>query len=531
MFIKLKVQKIRLLDFISKRSFPILALLTILHFLCILLYSISRHNALLSNMNDLGVFDQAIWGILNNKPFHNSFLFENDINTLSFHFFPAIALIAPFYYLYPTPIWLLVIQSIFLSATSFLIYYLPLQLSFSKNASLLFATIYLLDFRIINTAFFDFHEISLAIPLFAMTFIAIEKRRFFLFVVSLTFIALCKEHFGLSIFGFGLLWAVKNKDFFKGFIVCFFGLFHSAFVIFFLMPFFSNYDQHVMFIDNMGQLSRYGWIKSYIDKFGQESNASIIHILVQRLEFFHYSFSLFLPYLFIPIFGLKFLLPGLADFVANTLSANTMPRSLFAYHNASLSVIFLIACIYSLPHFAEKFNKFSINEILSLLFLINLIFFYFCTPFSFPHSKNSTWKLSRLSILPDPNISIIKSIVLDKPISAQANVGSFFTQRHSIYIFPDFNDAVRFSVLNLSNPTKHNPNLEVGHIGSLAHCLNMNPIAYLYEVRKMILSEDTSIAFWNDPWLVIERGNFSENYKKEIVFKLDRLLKEWDNSK
>lgn len=531
MFNKLNVHKIRLFAFISKRPLSILALLTILHFSCILLYSISRHNSLLTNMNDLGVFDQAIWGMLNNKPFHNSFLFTHDINILSFHFFPAIAFMAPFYYFYPSPVWLLVIQSFFLSATSFLIYYLSLQILNSKKASLLFGSLYLLDFRIINTAFFDFHEISLAIPFFAIAFIALEKRNFVIFLASLTFIALCKEHFGLSIFGFGLLWAIKNNDFFKGFIVCFLGLFHSAFVIFFLMPFFSNYDTHIMFIDNMGQLSRYGWIKSYIDKLGQESNASIIHILVQRLEIFHYAFSLFLPYLFIPILGLKFLLPGMSDLIANSLSANTMPRSLFAYHNASLSVIFLIASIYTLPSISTKLRKFTINDVLSFLFLINLIFFYFCTPFSFPYSANNTWKFNQFLFLPDTTISKIKKIVLDEPISAQANVGSFFTQRDTIYIFPDTNDSVKFSILNLSNPTAHVPNLGEGHIGSLAHCLNMNPISYLYEVRKLINSEGTSIVFWEDPWLVIERGKGSDEYKKEIMLKLDVLLKEWDGSK
>lgn len=511
---------------ISRYTIPILSLLTLLHFFSILLFSVSRHYALLTNINDLGVFDQAIWGTLNKLPFHNSFLFDENINVLSFHFFPIIAIFAPLYFIYATPLWLFIIQSLCLSSTSFLIYYLSRTLSYSKSIALAFSFIYLLDFRIANTAFFDFHEISIAIPFFALAFIAIEKRNFLLFIISLLVISLCKEHFGLSISAFGILWLIKNKDFYKGSIVFLLGIAHTAIILFWLMPFLSNYGQHIMLVDNMGQLSRYGWIKAYYIKLGPRSVFPIIRNLLKYLNFIQYFSSLLLPFLFIPIVGVKFLLPGISDLAANSFSSNPMPRSLFAYHNATLSVIFLVSCIYSTPKFCEKIKKFSVKETVFLLLLLNVVSFYMLTPFPLPHSI-IIWDSKNYPLIEDSNITSIKNIVKNESISVQANIGSYFTHRKKVHIFPNNIKEVKYIVLNLNNPLEKSAGTDPKHLGTLGHCLNINPRNYLDILRDMISSNNGSIIYWNDPWLVIENVKSDREFKENVLNKIEYLEMEW----
>jgi len=513
---------------LSRNSILILAFFTLCHFFSIFLFSISRHYALITNINDLGVFDQAIWGMLNKLPFHNSFLFDESINILSFHFFPIISIFAPLYFFYATPLWLLLVQSICLSFTSFLIYYLCRMLIFSKSIALAFSLIYLLDFRIANTAFFDFHEISIAIPFFALAFIAIEKRNFLLFIISLLVISLCKEHFGLSISAFGILWYIKNKDIYKGSIVFLFGIVHTAIILFWLMPFLSNYGQHIMLVDNMGQLSRYGWIKEYYIKLGSRSIFPIIRNLLKYLNFFQYFSSLLLPFLFIPILGVKFLLPGISDLVANSFSANPMPRSLFAYHNATLSIIFLVSCIYSTPKFCNKIKRFSVKEIVFLLLLLNVVSFYMLTPFPLPHSI-IIWDSKNYPLREDFNISSIKNIVKNDSISVQANIGSYFTHRKKVHIFPNNINEVKYIVLNLYNPLEKSAGTDPKHLGTLGHCLNTSPKNYIDILREIVTSNKGSIVYWNDPWLVIDNAKSDHKHKKDVLRKIYLLEIEWFN--
>lgn len=513
---------------ISRYTIPILSLLTLLHFFSILLFSVSRHYALLTNINDLGVFDQAIWGTLNKLPFHNSFLFNENINVLSFHFFPIIAIFVPLYLIYSTPLWLFLIQSLCLSSTSFLIYYLSRALTYSKSIALAFSLIYLLDFRIANTAFFDFHEISIAIPFFVLAFIAIEKRKFLLFIISLIAISLCKEHFGLSISAFGILWLIKNKDIYNGSIVILLGIAHTAIILFWLMPFLSNYGQHIMLVENMGQLSRYGWIKAHYIKHGTRSIFSIIRILVTNLNFIQYISSLLLPFLFIPILGVMYLLPGISDLVANSFSANPMPRSLFAYHNATLSIIFLVSCIYSTPKFCNKIKRFSVKEIVFLLLLLNVVSFYMLTPFPLPLSK-TIWDSKNYPLTKDFNIAIIKNIIKNESISVQANIGSYFTHRNTVHIFPNNLNKAKYIVLNLGNPLKNSADTDPQYLGTLGHCLNMKPKNYLATIKNIITSNDVSIAYWNDPWLVIDNAKSDHKYKIDVLRKIYLLEIEWFN--
>ncbi|MBW2167410.1 MAG: hypothetical protein JRG74_15385, partial [Deltaproteobacteria bacterium] len=60
----------------------------LVHFAVILLLGLSRHWGYMSSINDLGVFDQAVWGVLNGESLLNTSQFNRQINWLGFHFHP-----------------------------------------------------------------------------------------------------------------------------------------------------------------------------------------------------------------------------------------------------------------------------------------------------------------------------------------------------------------------------------------------------------------------------------------------------------
>lgn len=60
------------------------------HFSIIMLLGLSRHWGYMSSINDLGVFDQAVWSALHGEYLLNTSQLNQLINWLWFHFHPIL---------------------------------------------------------------------------------------------------------------------------------------------------------------------------------------------------------------------------------------------------------------------------------------------------------------------------------------------------------------------------------------------------------------------------------------------------------
>ena len=75
-----------------------------IHFVVILALGLFRHWGYMTSLNDLGVFDQAVWGTLHGQFMLNtSNEFNQQINWLGFHFHPILLLFVPLYAIAPYP--------------------------------------------------------------------------------------------------------------------------------------------------------------------------------------------------------------------------------------------------------------------------------------------------------------------------------------------------------------------------------------------------------------------------------------------
>lgn len=73
-----------------------------IHFAVLLLLGLSRHWGCRTSVNDLGVFDQAVWGTLNGELLRNTSQLNQPINWLGFHFHPDLLLFVPRYAISPS---------------------------------------------------------------------------------------------------------------------------------------------------------------------------------------------------------------------------------------------------------------------------------------------------------------------------------------------------------------------------------------------------------------------------------------------
>jgi uncharacterized membrane protein len=171
------------------------------------------------------------------------------------------------------------------------------------------------------------------------------------------------------IIGFGILWWIWTRQWISGTVLVLIGAAHFYLVLQVIMPAFSPFGQHVMVSEEAGSHGRYAWL-------GQSVNEILQTILTQPVAIFKtvmismggavYLFLLFLPFMFFPILGLTFLLPGIADLAANMLPEITLPRSPFSYHSATLIPIFMVAAMHGIKKTTKWVKRFSEKEFSSL---------------------------------------------------------------------------------------------------------------------------------------------------------------------
>jgi uncharacterized membrane protein len=248
------------------------------HFAFFLVIGMSRHWGYMSSINDLGVFDQVVWNTL-----HGNFLqttinpFGTSINWLGFHFQPVLLLFVPLYSLSSSVEWFAIAQAAALALTAWPIFLLAQHIFNSEKSGFIWALAYLVNPFLLSSGTWDFHPITLAVPLIALGLLAIVKKNAQLLVLSCLFILMCKEHLGLAVAGFGALWWIRHRDLKTPMFVIALGTSHLFLVLLYIMPAFSPTNTPVMFSDQLGQLSRYSWLGT--------SFADISHTLTTQPAF------------------------------------------------------------------------------------------------------------------------------------------------------------------------------------------------------------------------------------------------------
>jgi uncharacterized membrane protein len=450
-------------------------------------------------------------------------------------------LFVPFYYLIPSAIWLILAHAISLALSGVPIYLLARRVLHSEQAGLLWMIAYLMNPTLLNTAAFDFAPIVLTVPLIAISLLAIEIANFRMLILSVLIILLCKEHLGVMVAGFGVLWWVQNKRWKTSMLLIVLGVMHSITVMGLIMPKFSPADTHIMFGDNLDYLSRYGWLgDSFVEIFQTIVFHPIYTIKMVVLEFSGAKYLAFLLMFFLgfPLAAPQFLLPGIGDLAANMLSFNPLPRSILAYHNVTLVPMLAVAAIYGVKKISHCSNWISRRSSfqLSLLVLCASMFSgYFLAPLPLPGARNN-FAPKNIFQRPDPYIETIRQAVgSNASISVQANIGAHFSQRKGIYRYPNKVGKVDVVILQLESPTKNINNIPNDLIKERKYLANvldgylqMDRTDYIDSIESMIHEKAYGILLWNDPWLVLGRNVNTQRFQKDVERKLKQLREEWN---
>lgn len=511
----------------------VLIIIACAHFALLLALGLFRHWGNMSSLNDLGFFDQAVWGSLHGQWFlDTNNVFNRPINWLSCHFNLILLLFVPLYAIWPTAEWFTLAQALALSVAVWPIFLLASRVLESERTGLLWGIIYLFNPFLLSAAAWDFHPVTIAVPFIAGALLAVEKKNFRLLILFCLGQLLIQEQFGFIVAGFGVLWGIKHRSWRSGLILIGVGLLHTLLVLGLIMPTLSPSGTHSM-IDPSERNSRYGWMGGSL--FEILKNIATHPICMIKTVFSMHDTMSYFIFLTLPLLGLflvapVWLLPAFADLAANTLSANPMPITIISYHSVTLVPILTVSAIYGTRRIAPLLRKTFIipltKWVLYLTLLFTLTFSYAIAPLPLPGSANF-WRPVQWFQVPDPTLKQIREIVTKRSsISVQANIGAHFSQHRLVYRYPYKVGEANTIVLWLDSPTLNTHN---GHgIGTITHHLQMKPAEYLASVECLLQNPDYGIILWKEPWLVVSRGPNFVDADKIIRNRLSMLRNDWE---
>ena len=200
-------------------------------------YSLTRIYNFEISVSDSGSYLQALQAILAyGKPLSTLQPMSSEQHWFGFHFTPLLYALAPFYALWPAPEMLETVHAAALSLAAIPVYLSARSLVLSRRVACVGAYAYLFNPITLIGSFWGFHESSLAVLWVSIALWSLVTRRFKWLVASSVLLVLTKEHYGLSVFIFGLMWWRLHNDKRKGLTLAIAGLVSLATVMLVLMP-------------------------------------------------------------------------------------------------------------------------------------------------------------------------------------------------------------------------------------------------------------------------------------------------------
>ncbi|WIV60293.1 DUF2079 domain-containing protein [Amycolatopsis nalaikhensis] len=182
---------------------------------------------------DLGIFEQAVRSYAHGH-WPMSDLLGPGAPTLGDHFHPILALLAPFYLLWPSPGTLLLAQAFLLALSAVPVTRCASQVLGARRGAVVGAG-YALSWGLLSAVNFDFHEICFAVPMLAFTAEHLLRERWRAAVWCALPLVLVKEDLPLTLAAVGLV-LVLNRQRRLGWAVVGFGVATSALLFLVVLP-------------------------------------------------------------------------------------------------------------------------------------------------------------------------------------------------------------------------------------------------------------------------------------------------------
>jgi uncharacterized membrane protein len=400
--------------------------LTALYFAVYSTLTVLRHQSYHSLGFDLGLFDQVFWNTTQGRPFESTMSQALPVphSLLGDHFSPIFWLVVPFYYAYPHPETLAVVQTFCLALGAWPVYLLA-KLKLPRGYPLAWVAVYFLFVPLAYINLFDFHEIALAVaPLgFALYFLESGRRRWFL--VSLAIAFLVKEEIGLVGVAFGAYAWLARRDWKLGLGVLVGSLAAFAVTIEVVIPYFASGRSYPYISERYKDVggSPFGILRTMVT-----NPLRVVRAVLQTKKL------LFIVAIFGPVVGLTAVAGWATVLVLPSLGylllSNYEPQYTFtSQYSAPLIPLVIGTSIIAMARMRESWRLPLIAGVLVSSFAFSWAYGYM--PFSRKFDPNQFQTEARYAAF-TPQLAMIPA---DARVSAENGFPSHLSERRYIYDF------------------------------------------------------------------------------------------------
>ena len=385
-------------------------------------FSIIRHLQFNSDAFDLGIYTQI------------SYLYSQGITPystikhmplLADHFEPILWILAPIYKLYPDPITILIVQSIFVTTSAIPLYFFAQKKTKNNLLSLVIITSYLTSVGIVNAIKVDFHTTTISVLPISLILYSwyFKKMRLYWFSVFSAF--LFKEDLPILISGFALFQIISGERKLGIYtLICSILAFisikfiilpslwkgaESHYLASSILPLNQPFDLLILFLTSP---------KIYLDVF---FNSPI------KIDTFY---TLHQPFAFMSLLSpLSWLTTLPVLFFRFSSTQSVMWTTLFHY-NANLMPFITVSTILAITKFRMP------QKIITSLFVILLLT-------SILSPNNIIWESIEQKQNPanEYRFKLLSRIPVNESVSAQSKLLPHLANREKIYLFPEVLDA------------------------------------------------------------------------------------------
>lgn len=414
--------------------------------------SIQRHRAFFTARYDLGNMVQAVWSVAHGGLLESTSGAGEQFSRLGVHVDPILGLFAPLWWVWPSPVMLLVVQAAVVATAAIPAYLLAQRWIGRPGMSVTFAAVTLLLPATQWATLFDFHPVTLAIPFLLWAIWAAVTRHNVVLIITLVLACSTKEHVGLAVMFLGIWMVVSLGRRRAGWVTAACGLLWSVVAVGVVIPHYAPSGASAIGEERYGELGSTpaGLVRTLLT-----DPVLVIQTLATQDRL------VYLVALLLPLLGLALLSPLLAagalpELLLNLLSARPEQHSI-EYHYSAVMVPFLVAAAIDgyarLARHRPQWTSATWSPVAVVGVAVIAGWHWGPLPF-WSHVPGGSVVRAEQFTLPSDRQTLNDAVALipsDAVVSAGNRIGGHLSERRRILTFPVVDDA-EWVVVDRSRP-------------------------------------------------------------------------------
>ena len=396
--------------------------------------SVRAYRAFLDHRFDLGNMTQAVWSTAHGHPLESTALTGEQITRLGAHVDPILALFAPLWWIWSSPVMLLTAQIIALAAGALPTFWLARKYLLSDRAAMCMAFTYLLYPGLQWRALNEFYPSVFAVPLVLFAIWYLDEDKLVRFAVFASLVLASREDLGLLVGGLGLWYGLRKRRWRVGVGIFGAGVAWTATATLVVIPHFSGGSSPFY--------SRYtsvGGSPTGILRTSLTDPASVLGAAVgsSDLRFMFWSFA---PLLCLFVFAPTLSLIAVPQLALSLLSDRAADVSLNGNISAPIVPLLIAGTVLGIAKFRERESLAGLVVLVTTLsaFLGPLSHLPAIGPGEDGHARAAA---AAVSLIPS-SAAVSATNDLGSHLSARRQIYTFPVKRHADWVVVDLKDQL-----------------------------------------------------------------------------------------